>query len=152
MTKPIRRGRTVRIHEQRSIERSQEEAFFYVADFSNIEAWDPGVARSRRIDEGPLRVGSRFDLQVTFGSRSLPMIYEIAEFEPPNRVVLAGAGDKLHAVDEIRFSYRDGGTLVDYTADLTFDNFIRFLLPFLNRRFEALGDDALDGLVEALER
>lgn len=142
----------MRLEEKRWVERPQEEAFDYTADFSNIQAWDPGVVSSRRIGSGPIGIGSQFDVEVKFGQGTLPMVYEIVEFEPESRVVLRGVGEKLEAVDEIKFATHDNLTLIEYTADLDFKNYLRFLGPVLNPTLKKVGEKALDGLVDALDR
>ena len=130
---------------------SQERVFAYTADFSNIEAWDPGVVSSRKITDGPVGLGTKYDLDVRFGRSTIPMVYEITHFEPNVRVVLQGTGEKIAAIDDIRFSMADNMTVIDYTADLTFSNFIRFLGPLANRPLRRVGEKALDGLVASLE-
>ena len=63
----------------------------------------PGVATARRIDDGPVGVGARYELGVRMGGRVAPMEYRITVLEPPNRVVLVGSGSNVAAVDDIRF-------------------------------------------------
>ena len=66
----------VRLQETRYVDRPLDEVFDYVADFDNIEDWDPGVEASKRQGDtvGP---GTKFDLEVRFGSGTAPMVYEI---------------------------------------------------------------------------
>jgi uncharacterized protein YndB with AHSA1/START domain len=141
----------MRLEEQRWIDKPQDEVFRFTADFSNIAAWDPGVTRSRRLDEGPLGEGSRFYVEVKFGSSTMPMTYEIVEYEENKRVVLYGFSEKLEAVDEITFETHDNMTLVGYTADLTFHNFVRYLGPVVAPMMRKVGEKALDGLAEVFE-
>lgn len=141
----------VRMHETRLIEKPVADVFNYTADFGNIEDWDPGIASSRRLDEGPVGVGSRFELIVSFGGSQIPMIYEITEYEPTERFVIVGSGEQLEAVDELKFEDRgEGRTLVEYTADLTLHNFMKYLTPFMGPVFKRVGEKAVDGLAEAL--
>ena len=144
-------GYTVQLVEQRWVTTPRDRVFEYTADFSNIEEWDPGVVSSRKITDGPVGVGTKYDLDVRFGRSSIPMVYEITAYEPNERVVLVGRGDKLMAVDEIKFSRADNMTVIDYTADLTFFNFFRYLGPLVNRPLRRVGEKALDGLVKALD-
>ena len=127
------------------------EAFSYTADFSNIENWDPGVARSTKLGDEAVGLGTRFDLDVRFGSRQIPMVYTITAYEPPHRVVLVGRGETLHATDEIRFSQENDLTVIDYRADLIFRNALRFVIPFLGPVMRKVGERALDGLAAALD-
>lgn len=142
----------MRLHETRIIDRPLHDVFAFTADFSNAETWDPGVESSKQIGDGPPQVGTEYDLVVSFGSNRIPMKYVITALDPGSRVVLEGHGETVSAVDEILFSATETGTLVDYTADLRFENWIRFveplLAPFLRR---VVARRALDGLVEALE-
>ncbi|HEX6146151.1 MAG TPA: SRPBCC family protein [Acidimicrobiia bacterium] len=140
----------MRLHEQRRVRRPQDEVFEYTADFANIEDWDPGVAASGRRGEGPIGVGTSFDLEVRFGRSVIPMVYEITEFERSRRVVLVGKGKTLDAVDEIRFRTEEGKTVIDYTADLTFHNWIKYVDPLLAPFLKGVGRRAVDGLVSAL--
>ena len=142
----------VKLQETRLIDRPIDEVFDYTADFDNIEDWDPGVSSSSQLGQGPVGVGSRFELDVSFGARSIPMTYEITEYQPNKRVVLVGKGEHIEAVDDIRFTERDGKTMVDYTADLTFHNYVKYLAPFMGPIFKKVGERAVDGLKERLEK
>lgn len=143
---------TTRLVEQRRVVEPQVAVFTYTADFSNIEDWDPGVLSSSKVTDGPVAVGTRYELEVKFGSGTTPMTYEITAYEPEDRVVLVGTGPKLHAVDEIRFSTQDDMTVIDYTADLTFRTLFRYVVPLIKPALDRVGKRALDGLVEALRR
>jgi hypothetical protein len=43
-------------------------------------------------------------------------------------------------------------TVIDYTADLTFRNFFRFIRPLMRPILRRVGKDALDGLARVLDR
>ena len=128
-----------------------EAAFTYVADFANSMDWDPGVATSERVDDGPARVGSRYRLGVRLAGRVAPMEYRITVLEPSRRVVLAGAGSGVSAVDEIRFTPAGSGTRIDYTADIRLGGVLRLVQPFLGGQFARIGRDALGGMKRTLD-
>jgi dehydrogenase/reductase SDR family protein 12 len=140
---------TVRLREHRQVGRPQVDVFTYAADFSNIEHWDPGVVSSTKVTDGPVGVGTRYELEVRFGFGTIPMIYEITVYEPHSRVVLVGRSAKLHAVDEIRFSGDGTTTLIDYAADLAFLSFLTYLTPLMGPVLKKVGTRALDGLAKA---
>lgn len=142
----------MKLHEIRHIDRPLKDVFAFTADFSNAERWDPGVSASKPLEETQPGVGSRYEVMVRFGSREIPMTYEITGWEQDSRVVLEGRGATITAVDDIRFEEKDGGTLVDYTADLRFTNWMRFITPLLAPALSRVGEKALDGLVETLEQ
>ena len=141
----------MRLHEKRQIDRPLEEVFAFTADFANAERWDPGVSSARRVGETPPGIGARYELMVKFGSSEVPMTYQITDWEDNRRVVLEGRGETIRAVDEIKFDASGSGTLVDYTADITFTNWMRYVTPLLAPALRRVGERALDGLVEALE-
>jgi carbon monoxide dehydrogenase subunit G len=127
-----------------------EDAFDFVADFANAERWDPGVARSTRLDGGSVQVGSRFALDVRMGRRTAPMTYRVATLERPNRVVLVGEGSGVDAVDEIVFEPAGAGTRIRYTADIRLRGLLRLAQPFLSGALARIGEDAAGGMRRAL--
>lgn len=128
-----------------------DEAFAFVADFANSSQWDPGVATSERIDPGPVGVGARYALGVRMRGKVAPMEYRVTAWEPGRRVVLAGEGSNVSAVDEIRFEETPTGTRVDYTADISLTGWMRLVEPFAGGAFEKLAKDALGGMQRALD-
>lgn len=128
-----------------------DEAFAFVADFANAQRWDPGVASSARLDDGPVRVGARFRLGVRMGSRVAPMEYEITRLEAPHRVVLTGRGSGVRAVDDISFAATPTGTRIDYVADIRLQGLLRLLAPFAGGAFRRIGENARSGMQRTLD-
>ena len=139
-----------RLSEQTVTQNPIEEAFKYTADFNNIQNWDPGVAESAQIGDEPVGLGTRFNLLLAFGSRRIPMVYTITEFDSPHRVVLVGEGSTLTAVDEITFAEVPQGTAITYTADLAFKGLMGLIAPFLGSVLKGVGRKAVEGLTAAL--
>jgi carbon monoxide dehydrogenase subunit G len=132
-----------------------DEAFAFIADFSNAARWDPGVASSERIDAadgGPVGIGSRFRLGVRMGGRVAPMEYVITTWDPPRRVVLEGAGSGVSAVDDIRFEAAPSGTRIDYVADIRLRGLLRLLAPFAGGAFATIARNARQGMQRALDQ
>lgn len=142
-----------RLHETLETALPVDDAFAFVADFANARHWDPGVATSERIGDGPVGIGARYRLGVRMRGRVAPMEYRITAFDAPRRVVLAGEGSNVTAVDEIRFAPRaDGtGTRVEYIADIRLGGWMRLLAPFAGGAFRALADNAVNGMRRALD-
>jgi len=128
-----------------------ENAFDYLADFANSEEWDPGTESARRIDSGEIGVGTRYRLGVRQGTRVVPMEYRITAFERPRRVELAGSGSGISAVDTLNFEPGpNGGSIVDYTADIRLRGPMRLVQPFLGGTFRRIAADASDGIRRTL--
>lgn len=129
-----------------------EEAFAYLADFSRSAEWDPSVVGGKRRESGEVRLGSRFEISVSFLGRRIPLEYRITEFEPPSRLVLSGGNSSLRSIDEITFVARPGGTRVAYEARLELTGIRRLADPFLDLLFQHMGRRAVNGLRERLAR
>jgi len=140
-----------KLHEVIETPLPSDVAFPFVADFANSSRWDPGVASSERLDGGPVGVGSGYRLQVRMGGRVSPMEYRITVLEPNRRVILAGTGSGVSAVDEIRFEPSGSGTHIDYTADIRLGGLLRLATPFLGGAFRKVAKDALAGMQRTLD-
>lgn len=141
----------IRLYETRTVSAPVTEAFDYAANFENIENWDPGVVNSKRVGDGPVTVGSSFELVTVFKGRESDMTYTITELDRPRRVVLKGEGKLLSAVDTMEFSETATGTEIRYTADLTFKGIAKIGTLFIRDDLDQLGRDAVDGLKAALD-
>ncbi len=139
------------IREIRETDRPIEEVFAYVADFATTAEWDPGVARARRIGDERVGLGARYAVDATFLGRTLPMVYRIVVFDPPNRVVLEGLGSTSTARDDVRFETVDGRTRISWTLDLQLHGPSRLATPLLRPFLSRLGRKALDGLENRLK-
>lgn len=123
--------------------RTADETFAYLAEFSNAQEWDPGVVRGARLDDGPLGVGSRFEITVR-SLRESSLVYEVTAYDATaRRVVLRGTNALVVSLDEITVA-PDGS--VTYDADLRFRGPLRVLDPMLRLSFKPIGDKAASGL------
>jgi hypothetical protein len=136
----------------RTVTASPEQAFDAVAGFSSSAVWDPGVASARRVDEGPLRVGSRFELHYRLlGPITVPLVYEIVHLQRPERVVLLTRGVAHEGEDDVRFALGPSGSEVTWRARFGFRGPGRALEPVLRRGFPGVAAGAGDGLERYLD-
>ena len=140
-----------RLHETIDTPLAADDAFAFIADFANARHWDPGVATSERLGDGPAGLGARYRLGVRMRGKVAPMEYRITTWEPPRRVVLTGRGSGVSAVDEIRFEPTAAGTRIDYTADIRLGGWMRLVEPFVGGTFRKIATDALGGMQRALD-
>jgi carbon monoxide dehydrogenase subunit G len=127
-----------------------EEAFDFLADFSRTAEWDPGVIEAERIGSGPIGLGSRFRVVVSFLGRSIPIEYEIAVYERPSRLVLTGRDESFRSIDEITFVERGSGTRITYEARIELVGIRRVADPVLDVLFQRVGRLAVRGLRERM--
>lgn len=142
----------ITIQETVTTSRPRPEAFAYVADFTKVAEWDPGIRSSARV-AGDGGVGTRYEVGATFSGRVVPMTYEVLEHVAPGRIVLRGVAPTVEAVDTITFEETAaGGTRVVYRADFTLKGPIRYVGFLMRPLFGRLGRKAIRGLGEALGR
>jgi carbon monoxide dehydrogenase subunit G len=126
--------------------RPPQEVFAYLSDFSTTQEWDPGVVAARRLDEGPVRQGSEFELEARFLGRTNVLVYRIVEFTPEKAVTLRGENATVVSLDRMTFEPSAGGTRITYDADLALKGPMRFADPLLRLAFNRVGHRALEGL------
>jgi len=132
-------------------DRPPEEAFDYLADFSSVSEWDPGVREARRLDGGEVREGARFEVVARFLGRDVPLVYETVELDRPRRVVVRATSDSVVSTDAIDFrALPGGGTAVTYQADLRLQGVLRAAELPMRLAFRRIGDRARSGLDRAL--
>ncbi|QZY29742.1 SRPBCC family protein [Nocardioides coralli] len=136
---------------QRSVETqaSPDAVFAYLSDFTNTTDWDPGTV-STELAQGDGGVGSVYHNVSEFNGRKTELRYTVVEHQPPNRLVLRGENKTVTAVDTMAIEPSGSGTRVTYTADFEFKGLAKLVTPFLGGAFKKLGDEAEEGLREAL--
>lgn len=126
--------------------------FEYLSNFAHAREWDPSVKAGVELDEGPVAVGSRFELTLDFAGRENTMVYEVVEFEAGRRVLLRAENEGVVSVDEITVEPAAGGSRVTYDADLRFKGKLKVMDPMFKLVFKRLGDKAKAGMVERLSQ
>jgi len=108
------------IVERFSVPAQPAEVFAYVADFANTAEWDPMIVSAVRRDDGPLRIGSAFEVALRIGSRTIPLVYTITEFVPDEHVVLTTTGWWYRGKDDVRIRRDEDGAGSEVRWDATF--------------------------------
>jgi dehydrogenase/reductase SDR family member 12 len=94
--------------------RSPNEVFALLSDFSRLAEWDPMFESSRRLDSGELGVGSRFHVVGSIMGSEVELELEVVEYQPPHRIVLNGTGDGLQTTEDLTVSAVEEGAEVTY--------------------------------------
>ena len=130
--------------------RSIHELFSYFKDFSNSQAWDPGVVRASCESNGTIGLGSAFLVSAKFNQRVMDLRYVITEFEEPHRLVFEASIPAGRSVDTVTFSARNHGCALTYDASLVLDGWWRLTSPILSLLFRRTGNAARAGMTEVL--
>lgn len=139
-----------------TLSRPLHEVYAYLADFSSIEQWDPGVFTAEKATPGAPRVGTRFVLSLNVFGKAQPMQYELVTLDAPldgrATLVLTGQGEGFSAVDTLALTALDAQhTQLDYRAELQVAPMPRVLHPLLRAWGRRLGNLAMNGLIKAMD-
>ena len=127
-----------------------EDTFAYLSRFDRAAEWDPGVASATMLTTEPVTLGSRFRLLARFAGRTIPLEYEIVDFDPNRRVILRAENPFIRSTDTISFAAEGSSTRVVYDALLEPKRARWLVKPVLDRSFGRIGDRAAAGLTRAL--
>lgn len=132
----------------------REAAFDHLADFTTTAAWDPGIARAERLDDGPIGLGSRFRVHLRLGLVTVPLVYEITAYDRADHLVLDTRSPLHRGRDDVRFRSTLDGTEITWDAEFAVTGPFevgRLLDPVLGVGFRRAAREAVDGLARALE-
>lgn len=135
---------------------SADQVFAYLADFSTIAEWDPGVREAHLLSGEPARTGAVYRVVTSTLGVAVPLDYTILECEPPSngfagRVVLEADTSDFRSYDVITVVPKSKGSEVTYDADLALKGIRRPFDPFLRLAFRVIGDRAAAGLARAVQ-
>ena len=129
-----------------------EDAFTYLADFSNTQAWDPSVVSATKTTAGAPAVGTTFDLTVRILGRPKRLRYTITDLDRPRLVQLESRSRLVHSIDRISFTRTSSGTQIAYDADVRTRAGARLAAPLLAVVFRRMAERAEQGLARDLAR
>jgi hypothetical protein len=130
--------------------RDREEAFDYLATFSNAREWDPSVTQAAALSSGKAHVGSVYRLGVRVAGRVVSFDYTVVAMERPSRVVLEARHPLMVSTDTIRVDRAGTGSRVRYDAVIEPRGVLRLVAPLVGRSFVKMADKGAAGLRRAL--
>ena len=107
--------REVRIQVSTTIDRPVSEVFDFVSDATNVMQWLPAAVERRKLTDGPVGIGTRFEATDRIGRRLVTHTQEIIEFEP-GRLVTSRMSAPWNGDYQIQVEPVDGGTLLTVHA------------------------------------
>jgi hypothetical protein len=138
------------------IPRAPAGVFSFVSDFRNAPRWDPRTYSAVMVTDGPIGLGTRFELQGGLLTKSvhaeLPAFlrgnevlpYTVVEFDPPRVVAFRGETKTTRYHDRIQLAEEQGGTRLIYDAELELIGILEFGEPGFQLLFEKIGRDATE--------
>lgn len=134
------------------IDREPGDVFAFHSDHANRAGWHDHVTRSEMITPGPIRVGSRFNVDTITAGRPVPMEIEITAMDAPRSYSYRSYAANVISDSHQAFEPENGGTRFHVRIEL---NARGVLKPFggliLKLGLEKHFAEALRELKEALE-
>jgi ribosome-associated toxin RatA of RatAB toxin-antitoxin module len=110
------------------IEKPVSEVFHAVIDVANFPKWNPTTASARKLSEGKIREGSRFELEIKGFGKTLQ---ELQEFKRNEQVRLVPHISVLSGGHRFRFTDQGSHTRVDHELEMTPKGFFKLFSPFM---------------------
>jgi len=142
---------SLEMQEQFACHRVISDVFDYIVDFSRITQWDHTISSSKKVSDGPIGLGTKFDLVFSMGPRKVPITYEITVFDHPHKAVLTGVSDNFTAVDTVTLTDTKDGCHVDWLAQLEFTGLAEKTVPLMENKIIAGGRQTIRDLEQALQ-
>ncbi len=89
---------------------------------------------------------------VSLGGRGKELVYEVVEYERPDRVRLLAESPMFISDDLIEVEEGAAGVVVTYTADVQMKGLFKLAEPLMRLTFGRVAGKAKDGLQEQLAR
>jgi uncharacterized protein YndB with AHSA1/START domain len=124
------------IVESIEIDRRPEDVFSYLLDPSHLPDWQESAVAVRRLDDGPVSVGSRVVVTRRVGSRDREMTNELTELNPPSSWTVRGTDTAIRATAKGRIEPVANGERSRVTIELDFKGrgIGKLLVPLVVRR------------------
>ena len=131
------------------IRRPVEDVFAAVADAGNFAAWNPTIKSSRRLDEGEIGEGSRFEWELRgFGK----VIQEFQEFSRNERVRIVPQLRSLSGGHRFLLTAEGASTRVDHELEMVPKGVFRLLAPMIARTGRRNLRDTAEALQQHVEQ
>ncbi|MBM7774488.1 carbon monoxide dehydrogenase subunit G [Actinokineospora baliensis] len=130
-----------------TVRASPDAVLDYLRDFSRAEEWDPGTVSCRRLDDGPVRVGSTWHNVSKFLGSETELRYELTVSEP-GRLQFIGRNNTATSTDDIRVGpgERPGESALTYHAHVEFHGAAKLAAPVAKVALEKLGTETEQSL------
>ena len=125
-------------------------ALEYVGNFEHLTEWDPSAVAVARVEGTGVSLGSVFDVTVRFAGRESVYRYTVTHSDE-RRVTLTARSGAMRLEDTVVVRPREGGSVVEYHADVSLQGAARLASPLLSIGFARLARNALQGLRSRLD-
>jgi hypothetical protein len=133
------------------IDRSPEEVFAFMMDFSNASRWRNMVRSIEVVGGGPVRQGSQLLLTLDLMGKTRQYVSELWAYEPPRRIGQRNTAEGFSGTFEYTLEPEGSGTRVTFTCDIRPHGWRWLLLPLVMRGNRLRYRDQLASLERAIQ-
>ena len=143
----------IAIRDEIAINRTPGDVFEYVADIPNFTAWQEATEEAVLTSEGPLGVGSTFQVKTKIlPIWSATISGRVTEYETPNKMVIeTGERSPFSATGSYSFEPIEGGTRVTFDGTVRMRGLLKLIEPLVGTSFRKQSAAELRKLKEVLE-
>jgi uncharacterized protein YndB with AHSA1/START domain len=105
------------VEESIIIERPAETVFRFTTDPSNVPRYSRNIVEYEKLEEGPMKVGARVGGTVRVAGRRIDFVYEVLEFDPPERLVAKTVESPIPFRMTQRYEAAVSGTRLDWLTE-----------------------------------
>jgi carbon monoxide dehydrogenase subunit G len=130
-----------------TIERPPHDVFAFVSDLENVPKWNYAIVETRKISDGPVRVGTTFRQVRSRPSRSEETL-QVTQLETDRRFAVHGGLGPFEGTLTYEFEEVSGNTRLTNKADLGARGIRRLAAPLVSGRVR----EAVAANLETLKR
>jgi hypothetical protein len=134
------------------IERSPQDVFAFMMDFSKAPRWRTLVRRIEVVGGGAMRQGAELLLTLDVMGNSRQYVSEVWAFEPPRRVGYRNTASNVSGTFEYILQPESTGTRITMSCDVRPHGMMWLALPWLLRGNRARYRDQLANLKREVEK
>ncbi|MFQ5794785.1 MAG: SRPBCC family protein [Candidatus Bipolaricaulia bacterium] len=133
------------------INRPVEEVFAFLAAPENVPRWQLGILENEQTSEGPIGVGTTYQMVSQFLGRRIESTFEVTEYEPNRTVSLKTTSGPGQLEASWTFEAIEGGTKVAVVGKGESSGFFKVAEPIVARMFKRQTEANLGTLKDLLE-
>lgn len=134
-----------------TIQRPVHDVFVFVSDLENVPTWNYAIVETRKVSDGPVRVGTTYR-QVRSLPTSSEETLEVTQLVPDRRLVVHGGLGPFEGTLTYEFEDLGGGTRLTNRGDLRPHGLMRVGARVASARISGTVAENLGVLKELLER
>lgn len=142
----------MKIRDSILIARPVEIVFDTVADQRNEPRYNPAMTECRKVTDGPIGVGTRFESAMNARGRRMDMASAYTAFERPRRLATETNSPTGRVTGTLAFAPEGTGTRMSWDWQLDLSGAARLLLPLMPLLGPRMERRIWTGLKEYLER